>query len=155
MQISTKFTIAIHLLTAVEYFSKDYKVTSEFLAGSVGSNPVIIRNIMSQLREAGLISSQRGKTGISITRPLDEITFLDIYRAVETGSAKDLFHFHEHPSPECPVGRNIHKTLGSVLKEIQEKMENEMSHHTVGEVYHSTVDAIKAQTPDPEKSDSE
>ena len=50
MQISTKFTIAVHILTAVEYFSGSYKVTSDFLAGSIGSNPVIIRNIMYQLR---------------------------------------------------------------------------------------------------------
>ena len=55
MQISTKFTIAVHLLTVVAYFSESQKVTSDFLAGSIGSNPVIIRNIMGQLKEAGLI----------------------------------------------------------------------------------------------------
>ena len=69
MQISTKFTIAIHVLTAVRYFSQDYKITSDFLAGSIGSNPVIIRNIMSQLREAGLIVVKRGPGGITIDRP--------------------------------------------------------------------------------------
>ena len=60
MQISTKFTIAVHLLTAVAYFSESQKVTSDFLAGSIGSNPVIIRNIMGQLKEAGLIDIKRG-----------------------------------------------------------------------------------------------
>ncbi len=48
MQISTKFSIAIHILTAVKYFEKDYMITSGFLASSVGNNPVIIRDIMSQ-----------------------------------------------------------------------------------------------------------
>ena len=73
MQISTKFTIAIHVLTAVRYFSGSYKVTSDFLAGSV-NNPVIIRNIMSQLREAGIIDIKRIRR-ISLTRPLTDITF--------------------------------------------------------------------------------
>ena len=36
MQVSTKFTIAIHLLAAVKYFGKDMKVTSQFLASSIG-----------------------------------------------------------------------------------------------------------------------
>ena len=36
MQISTKFTIAIHILAAVEYFGKEEKVTSDFLASSIG-----------------------------------------------------------------------------------------------------------------------
>ena len=56
MQVSTKFTIAIHILAATEYFKEDYKITSEFLASSIGSNPVIIRNIMGQMKDAGLIA---------------------------------------------------------------------------------------------------
>ena len=73
MQVSTKFTIAIHILAATEYFGKDYKVTSDFLAGSIGCNPVIVRNLMKQLRDAGLIAVRRGPGGIQITRPLDQI----------------------------------------------------------------------------------
>ena len=96
MQISTKFTIAIHVLTAVRYFSSIYKVTSDFLAGSVGYNPVIIRNIMSQLREAGVIDIKRGPGGITLTRPLTEITFLDVYQAVEKKPDESLCQFHEH-----------------------------------------------------------
>ena len=98
MQVSTKFTIAIHVLTATAYFSKDQKVTSEFLAASVGSNPVIIRNIMGQLKKAGLIKVKRGPGGIAITRPLDQITFLDVYRAVETHGEEALF-----PSTPIPI----------------------------------------------------
>ena len=137
MQISTKFTIAIHLLSAVTYFEKDYKITSDFLASSIGSNPVIIRNIMSQLREAGIIDIKRGPGGITVTRPLEEITFLDIYRAVETNSGEALFNFHENPNPACPVGKNIHKSLDNTLNDIQGKFEAELQAHTVADVYDS------------------
>jgi DNA-binding IscR family transcriptional regulator len=43
LQISTKFTIAVHILAATKFFGEDQKITSTFLAGSIGSNPVIVR----------------------------------------------------------------------------------------------------------------
>lgn len=145
MQVSTKFTIAIHILTAVRYFSQNYKITSDFLAGSIGSNPVIIRNIMSQLREAGIIDVKRGPGGITIERPLSEITFLDVYKAVETKSEDALFRFHENPNPLCPVGRNIHHALDQSLAKIQQHFEEELRHYTLADVYEETVAAIRQE----------
>ena len=46
MQISSRFTIAIHVLVCIETFKNDYKVTSEFLASSVNVNPVVIRRLL-------------------------------------------------------------------------------------------------------------
>lgn len=145
MQISTKFTIGIHLLAAVEYFGKDHKVTSQFLAASIGSNPVIVRNIMVQLQNAGLIDVKRGPGGISLTRPLKNITFLDVYDAVETNSADDLFRFHENPNPECPVGRNIHSGLDSQLREIQENFKRDLAGRNIDEVYDTIYSNISSE----------
>lgn len=133
MQISTKFTIAIHILAAVEYFGKTEKVTSDLLAASIGSNPVIIRNIMSDLKNAGLIETKRGPGGITITKPLDQITFYDVYEAVEKNK-DELFHFHDNPNPNCPVGRNIHTALDGKLASAQEDFENDLKKYTVDEV---------------------
>ena len=135
MQISTKFTIAIHILTAAKFFGEQQKITSQFLAESIGSNPVIVRNIMLQLQKAGIIGVKRGPGGITINRPLSEISYLDIYRAVETNSSEDLFRFHENPNPRCPVGRNIHNALGQSLTEIQSDFEKDLASHSVQEVY--------------------
>lgn len=144
MQISTKFTIAVHLLVAAEYFSGKYKVTSNFLANSIGCNPVIVRNLMIQLQKAGLLEVKRGPGGARAAKPLDEITFLDIYRAVETNGDSNIFHFHEHPNPACPVGHNIHKSLDDKLAEIQHEFEEDLKRQTVGAVYEDTLKAIKA-----------
>ena len=51
MQITSKFTIAVHIITAIEYFGESETVTSNFLAGSVGANPVIVRGVMRSARE--------------------------------------------------------------------------------------------------------
>ena len=107
MQVSSRFTIAIHIFACIDYFQKDYKITSDFLASSVNVNPVIIRKIMSQLRDAGLVNAARGTGGITLAKPAEEITLLDVFNAVESLDERKLFHFHENPNQECPVGSHI------------------------------------------------
>lgn len=143
MQISSRFTIAVHIFDCIETFQGKYKLTSDFLASSVNVNPVIIRKILSQLRNAGLVNVARGSGGASAAKPLDEITFLDIYNAVECVEDGTLFHFHENPCEQCPVGRNIHKALDDKLLRIQKAMENEMSKITLADVVNDTKRLIE------------
>lgn len=138
MQISSRFTIAIHVFACIDTFEKDYKLTSEFLANSVNVNPVVIRRLLQQLKGAGLITVARGSGGAAITRPLDEITLLDIYHAVECVDNGELFHFHENPNQACPVGRNIHNVLDDKLDQIQKAMEDEMREITIADVIRDT-----------------
>ena len=135
MQITSKFTIGVHIIAALEYFKNDYSITSSFLAGSVGVNPVLIRTIMTELKDAGLIKISQGKTGIALAKPVDEISFYDVYKAVDCIEENGLFHFHENPNANCPVGRNIHKAMDKRLSNIQASMENEMKNISVGDVY--------------------
>lgn len=134
MQISSRFTLAIHIFACVDIFKNDYKVTSDFISKSTNVNPVIIRKILLQLRNAGLIEVARGTGGTTITRPLSEITFLDIYRAVECVEDNTLFHFHEKPNEKCPVGRNIHNVLDDKLQRVQAAMERELRSITLEDV---------------------
>ena len=146
MQISTKFTIAIHVLAAVDFFGKDRKVTSGFLAASIGSNPVIIRNIMSDLQDAGIIATKRGPGGIEIVKPIDRITFYDVYEAVEKN--KDhLFNFHDTPNPACPVERNIHDALDGRLADAQNNFENDLKRYNMADVLKDIREDVKEQEP--------
>ena len=135
MQITSRFTIGVHIIAALEYFKKDYNVTSGFLAGSVGVNPVLIRTIMGELKDAGFIKISQGKTGISLAKPIEEISFYDIYKALDCVEENGLFHFHENPNTNCPVGKNIHKAMDERLAAIQDAMESEMKKISVGDVY--------------------
>ena len=123
MQISSRFTMAIHMFACIVTFT-DCKVTSELMAGSIGTNPVIIRKLLQQLKAAGLIEVARGTGGVTITRPLDEISFLDVYRAVECTPSETLFHFHENPS----------MVLDDKLLRVQEAMERELTNMTLADV---------------------
>ena len=144
MQISSRFTVALHIFTCVDVFKDQYKVTSDFLAGSINTNPVIIRKILSQLSKANLITVARGTGGVTINRPLSEISFYDVYQAIEPVENGDLFHFHEAPNPECPVGRNIHKLLDGKLKSIQNAMEDEMKKYSLADL-HSGMEELLGQ----------
>lgn len=134
MQISSRFTMAIHIFACIDTFQNDYKITSDFLADSVNVNPVVIRRLLSQLKSAGLVNITRGSGGAAIAKPLDEITLLDIYNAVECVDNGELFHFHENPNMQCPVGKNIHNALDDKLSRIQKAMENEMQKITLADV---------------------
>ncbi len=145
MQISSRFTIAIHIFACIDTFKNEYKLTSDFLAGSVNVNPVIIRKVMQQLKRAGLINVARGTGGIEPAKPLSDITLLDIFKAVDSVEDNQLFHFHENPNSECPVGRNIHKGLDDKLESIQQAMENKMSEITVEDVIRDTQKSISEE----------
>lgn len=143
MQISSRFTIAIHVLVCIETFKKDHKITSDFLASSVNVNPVVIRRLLQQLKKAGLVNVKRGSGGADIEKPLDEITLLDVYEAVGCVENGELFHFHENPEQRCPVGRNIHALLDMRLKAIQRAMEQEMRSVSIQDIMDDAEKLIK------------
>ena len=142
MQISSRFTIALHIFACVEVFRNERKVTSDFLAASINTNPVIVRKILSQLKNAGLINVARGTGGITFTRPPADITFLDVYEAIEPVENGDLFHFHDAPNPACPVGRNIHGLLDGKLLAIQSAMETEMKKYTIADIHNGLQELL-------------
>ncbi|MEZ3504376.1 MAG: Rrf2 family transcriptional regulator [Lachnospiraceae bacterium] len=144
MQISSRFTIAVHVLICIETFKNDHKVTSDFLASSVNVNPVVIRRLLQQLKKAGIVKVVRGSGGTDVEKPLNEITLLDIYNAVECVEEGKLFHFHENPNPLCPVGKNIHAILDIRLEKIQKAMEKELESVTIQDVMKDTKKLIEA-----------
>ncbi len=134
MQISSRFTLAIHILTAISLFQDEKKTTSAFLSGSTNVNAVTVRNILLQLKRAGIVEIQRGTGGAMLSRKESEISFLDIYNAVECVENGSLFHFHENPNPLCPVGRNIHAVLDEKLESIEAAMESKLKAITLEDV---------------------
>lgn len=138
MQISSRFTVAAHVLICIEMFKNERKVTSDFLASSVNVNPVVIRRILQQLKGAGIVTVTRGSGGADTAKPLDEITLFDLYNAVECVDDGALFHFHEAPNQLCPVGRNIHAVLDGRLEDIQRAMEEQMKSVTIRDIVEDT-----------------
>jgi DNA-binding IscR family transcriptional regulator len=132
MQISSKFTIAVHSLLLMYYFNGEYKITSEFIAESVNVNPVIIRRVEQDLKKANLIEVQSGSGGAKIIQDFNSFTLLDIYKAVCV--EQDLFSKHSSPNLECPVGKNINKILGPKLLDAQAALEANLKQTTFADL---------------------
>ena len=145
MQITSKFTAAVHILTCIDIFDGQMRVTSDFLSGSTGVNAVIVRGVLGQLRKAGIVETRQGSGGAHLAKALDEITLYDIYKAVDCVDDEGLFHFHENPNADCPVGRNIHKAMDGRLQTAQAALENELKSTTLAEVVADTRKIIEQE----------
>ena len=133
MSISSRFAVGVHILTLLEV-NKGGVNSSEFIAGSVNTNPAVIRKIMGMLKKSGLINIRPGIAGADLARDLSMITLLDVYKAVNVVQEKELFSVHENPNPECPVGRNIQDAIGPLFSSAQKAMEKALENVTIADV---------------------
>jgi DNA-binding IscR family transcriptional regulator len=131
-QISTRFSMAVHILSLIAVNSNE--LTGDFIAGSVNTNPVVIRRIMGMLKKAGLVEVRPGVGGAFLLKAPEEITLLDVYRAVNVIEDNLLFRVHEESNEHCLVGRNIELVLQSELNQVQSAMEHRLAQTTLSQL---------------------
>jgi Rrf2 family protein len=134
MRPSSRYTLALHVLTLLALGPLgEEPLTSEFIAGSVNTNPVVIRRILAVLREARLVRSRSGPGGgWELVVPARTITLGDVLRVVET---EGLFPLHAStPNPRCPVGRNIQDALSGRYAEARRAVEKNLERTTIADL---------------------
>ena len=126
MQISMKCSVAVHCLIFI-YEAKDKaKVTSTLLSQSTGCNPVIIRNILSSLKKAGIITVARGTGGAELCLSPSEITLFQIYSALEPNGLSGIIGIHPVMDLNALLLKNIQKVLYSPYYKIEDSIKNTM-----------------------------
>jgi len=133
MRINTRFPVAVHIL-AVLAFNKESTATSELIAKSVNTNPVVIRRINAMLKKANLITIKAGVGGAFLNLSPKDITLLDVYNAVKSSEDDLLFDLHCNPSEKCFVGANIHEALSEPLNAAQKSLEDTLKEYTLFDV---------------------
>ena len=133
MQITSRFTVAVHTMLAIYTFQDKYKTTSDFIASSVNVNPVIIRRTLQSLKKAGLVDVKAGTGGATVAKDLKDVSLYDVYTAVDCVT-ENLFNFHYNPNPACPVGKNIHNALDSHLAAAQNALETQLKSVSLADV---------------------
>ena len=123
MKYSTKLSDAVHIIALIA-INQDSALSSSAIATSIKTNPAFVRQIMMKLKKAGLMSSVTGHAKPALSRPAEQITLLDIYKAVE--GEKPLLHLDTHTNPDCGVGINIQLALQDYYQEVQSAAENRM-----------------------------
>lgn len=118
MRNSTRFSDGIHILAFIKIYDGKFPLTSERIAESVQTSPVVIRRLMSSLRKAGLLTTTHGTADPRLSRPASDITLFDIYLATE-GAQKHLFSIDDQTDPQCIVGGNIQSTLAGFYRQAE------------------------------------
>jgi Rrf2 family protein len=140
MRAHSRMTVAIHILSYLILAESKGRVpvTSDQVASSVNTNPVVIRRMLGSLQEAGLVRSRRGaNAGWTLARRPDAITLLDVYKAVEE---EPLFGLHAStPNQKCPIGRNIQPTLRKIYGGVEQQLRRQLSQTTVQQVLAETI----------------
>lgn len=131
MQISMKCSIAVHCLIFIHEAKGIAKVTSSLLAQSTGCNPVIIRNILSALKKAGLITIPRGIGGAELCLDPSQITLYQIYTALEPDGVSSIIGIHPCQDRPCPVAQNIGKVLQAPYHRIEDAIRQTMEEVTL------------------------
>lgn len=132
MAANSQFSMAVHILTLLAR-AGERRVKSEYIAGSVNTNAVVIRRVLSELNQAGLVLSQTGASGgTRLARAPEEISLFEIYNAVSCG---EVFALHgKSPNQDCPVGRNIEAVLCNLQKEIEKSVADKLRQFTLAGV---------------------
>ena len=139
--ISSRYGVAVHILTLVAMLP-DSNMSSEDMADSLGVHPVVVRSTLGQLKKAGLVTTRKGVPGSQLTRPMQDITLLEVFNAVLDKT--ELFSRHQQPNPNCPVGRNIQGALERVYHEATEGMKARLGNLTLAELVHDMARQIEA-----------
>lgn len=139
MNDNQQFSVSVHIL-AILAANPNMPVTSETIAESVDTNPVVIRRIMSHLRQHGLVDSRPGTSGgWHLLHDPASINLRDVYRAIRH---ENVLAMHQHPNPECPIGGHIQETLGQVFDEAQGSLEAALEHFTISDVLENVLEKL-------------
>ncbi|HEY1487647.1 MAG TPA: Rrf2 family transcriptional regulator [Micromonosporaceae bacterium] len=140
MSANSRLTIAVHTLAwmALARERGHELMTSDQVAASVNTNPVIIRRSLGDLHRAGLVEVRRGAgAGWRLAREPSGITLLDVYDAVEH---EPLFAMHRtEPNLECPVGYGIRPVLGDLYGGIDATLRDELARTSIADVLRRTL----------------
>lgn len=142
MKYSTKLSDALHILAFLS-MGASQRITSAKIAESVKTNPAYIRQLMSALKKAGLLTNTQGQANAELTRNPCEITVLDVYRAIE--GTKPLLHWDIDTNPDCGVGIYVQLSIADMYQEIQQAAEQKMQVITLQDIldlYHKKLEAI-------------
>jgi Rrf2 family protein len=129
---SSRFIVAVHALALLARAGGG-AMTSDSIAASVNTNPVVVRRVLGRLARAGLVVTQKGaKGGVRLRRLPADIELGEVYAAVESGP---LFAAPpRRPNTACPVGSGLAGALDPALHAAEDAVKSALARTTLAVV---------------------
>lgn len=147
LRLNTRFADAIHTLSLI-YVHSDQNINSTQIAGSVNTNPVVIRRLIADLKKANLVATSQGKAKIELVKTPNKITLLEIYEAVDNGH---LLNVDTNTNLNCIIGGNIQSVLSDYYKELESNVKQQLAKKTLADM----IDKILTNARTKEKNKNE
>ena len=131
--IDVRFPTALQLMLnlALAHAEGVAQLSSTQLAGALGTNPSLVRKLLSPLANAGLVRSSFGRDGgIRLGRPPDAITLREIYGAVL--GEKSLWAPRAVPH-QCLVSSNVERYFVDLAAEADDAVLRTLEHKTLAD----------------------
>ena len=131
MKRNSRLSLALHTLSHMAA-EPDRMRTSADIAAHAGTNPVVVRRVLGKLREAGLLTSEKGHAGgWRLARKPQDITLADVYLALdERFVAADA----AGEAPTCSVEHALQERVANVLQEIEQSLVLRLGEMSISEV---------------------
>jgi len=131
MKRNSRLSLALHTLSHMAR-EPDRVRTSSDIADHAGTNPVVVRRVLGRLREAGLLTSEKGHAGgWRLARSPQDISLADVYLALdERLVASDEIS----EAPACSVEHALQKRVSGVLEEIEQTLIQKLGETSISEV---------------------
>ena len=127
--MDTKFSVAVHVLILIS--ESPALINSDQMAESVGTNASYIRKILALLKKAKIVDGHRGISGYSLAVAPEQLTLLQVYRAVTEEPRLHLLDIHQNPSDQCIVGRHIRPALTEMFTDIEDAFARSLAGKTL------------------------
>lgn len=139
---NTRFQAGVHTLVILAVW--DRPTTSETVSYSIDTNPVVVRRLLGDFQEGGIVRSQRGRNGgFELTSPPEDITLADVYRTIDTGP---LFQsYSDYPNEECPVGCRMPEVVDNALTSAEQAFKETLADVTVASITEGIIADVEAE----------
>lgn len=148
--MTSRFTMALHALGMVALEGERHPgqaITSETLARSINTNPVVVRRVLSDLKRAGLIETRRGVGGgVALAQPAARISLRSVWEALE--GREQLFGRHpQGPNPECPLACGVAEYLEALYGDAEAALKASLGKVTLAQLQRDVARRVAAPPP--------
>ncbi|WP_299670696.1 Rrf2 family transcriptional regulator [uncultured Roseobacter sp.] len=131
MKRNSRLSLALHTLSHMAGDPERVR-TSADIADHAGTNPVVVRRVLGRLREAGLLTSEKGHAGgWRLAKDPDGITLADVYVALDESLIASEEEAH---ASECSVEHALHRRVAGVMRDIEQSLIDRLRAMTITEI---------------------